>query len=109
MPIYQYRCQQCRHLHEAMQKVSDPPITECPECGGEMKKIIAPAGIIFKGSGWHINDYSRSSAAKEETKSDKPAAESGSSSTESTPSPEKKESSGSQPSSDSSTSSQKVA
>ncbi|MHB2021334.1 MAG: FmdB family zinc ribbon protein [Candidatus Xenobia bacterium] len=104
MPIYQYRCQACSTLHEALQKVSDPPVTVCPECGGEMKKIIAPAGIIFKGSGWHVTDYSRG-GGKEESKSDSKPVDSGSA--------EKKDggsdTSTSKPASDGTTSSQKVA
>lgn len=111
MPIYQYRCQACSHLQEALQKMSDPPLKECEACGGELKKIIAPAGIIFKGSGWHVTDYSRSSGSaekpgKDESKSDKPAdTASGDNKESSSPSP-----SPSQPSTDSGTpSSQKVA
>lgn len=57
MPIYQYRCQMCRTVHEVLQGINDPPLTECASCQGQVKKIIAPAGIIFKGSGFHINDY----------------------------------------------------
>lgn len=64
MPIYQYRCQSCSELHEALQKVSDERLTTCPHCGEEaLKRIIAPVGIQFKGSGWHVTDY-KSSAPK---------------------------------------------
>ncbi len=79
MPVYQYRCTACREVHEELQKVSDPPLTECPKCHGTLQKIIAPVGIIFKGSGWHINDYKSGGAAapgEEKPKSeDKPAAD----------------------------------
>lgn len=57
MPIYQYKCQKCFTINEVLQGINDPPLTECASCQGPVKKIIAPAGIIFKGSGFHINDY----------------------------------------------------
>ena len=59
MPIYVYRCEDCSHKHEALQKLHDAPLQVCPHCGHEsLRKLIAPAGIIFKGSGFHKNDYS---------------------------------------------------
>lgn len=57
MPLYDYRCSACGKVREHRQKISDEPLTECPECGGEYKRIITNVGIIFKGSGFHINDY----------------------------------------------------
>ena len=59
MPIYLYRCDSCGESHEALQKVGEAPPAECPNCKaqGQMKKLIAPVGIIFKGSGFHKNDY----------------------------------------------------
>lgn len=61
MPIYVYRCDDCSQVHEAMQKLSDAPLRCCPACGHEaLRKLIAPAGIIFKGSGFHKNDYASS-------------------------------------------------
>ncbi len=57
MPVYVYRCANCEHEFEKIQKFSDDPIKVCPECDQEkVKKVITPAGIIFKGSGWYIND-----------------------------------------------------
>ncbi len=57
MPVYVYRCANCEHEFEKIQKFSDDPIKICPECDQEaVKKVITPAGIIFKGSGWYIND-----------------------------------------------------
>ncbi len=58
MPIYEYRCTKCGHKIEIIQKVSDPAITVCEKCEGPMSKIISPAGLMFKGSGWYITDYS---------------------------------------------------
>jgi putative FmdB family regulatory protein len=54
MPIYEYRCQACGHDMEAIQKMSDPVLTECPVCGKpELKKLISAAGFQLKGSGWY--------------------------------------------------------
>ncbi len=61
MPIYVYRCEDCSQVHEALQKLHDDPLKTCPHCGHEtLRKLIAPAGIIFKGSGFHKNDYGTS-------------------------------------------------
>lgn len=58
MPIYEYRCTKCGHKIEVIQKVSDPPVTVCEKCDGPMSKVISAAGLMFKGSGWYITDYS---------------------------------------------------
>lgn len=59
MPIYVYRCQQCNEYTEALQKVSDPLLKTCPHCQADaLEKVIAPVGVIFKGTGFHKNDYS---------------------------------------------------
>jgi len=59
MPTYGYRCTACDHEFEIFQKISDEPIKECPECKGKLRKIVFPVGIVFKGSGFHINDYKK--------------------------------------------------
>lgn len=51
--------------------MSDDPLTECPECGGELKRIITSVGIIFKGSGFHVNDYKAKSPTAAPASSDK--------------------------------------
>ncbi len=56
MPIYEYECQVCGHHFERMQRFSDDPIQVCPDCAGPVRRLISPAGIIFKGSGWYITD-----------------------------------------------------
>ena len=58
MPIYEYRCTQCQETVEVMQKVSDPPLTTCTACSGPLVRVISPSGLIFKGSGWYVTDYS---------------------------------------------------
>lgn len=60
MPLYDYKCSACGVVHEHRQKISDEPFRECPDCGGEYKRIITSVGVIFKGSGFHINDYRES-------------------------------------------------
>ena len=65
MPIYEYRCNKCGHTFEIMQKLSDPPITACSKCSGPTNKVISPAGLMFKGSGWYITDYSSKGKASE--------------------------------------------
>lgn len=60
MPTYVYGCDACGHQFEKFQKISDEPIRTCPNCAKNVRRIFQPAGIVFKGSGWHINDYKRS-------------------------------------------------
>ena len=64
MPIYEYRCAACGHELEALQKLSDAPLTECPSCHKpELKKLLSAAGFQLKGSGWYATDF-RNSGAK---------------------------------------------
>ncbi len=56
MPTYHYRCSDCGHSFDFFQKFADDPLTECPECGGPIRRIPQPVGIVFKGSGWYVND-----------------------------------------------------
>lgn len=61
MPTYEYECMECKHRFEAFHSMTAEPIKECPKCGGKVKKLIgAGAGIIFKGSGFYVNDYKSS-------------------------------------------------
>ena len=57
MPIYGYRCEQCGHELEVLQSFSEEPLKVCPQCMGPLRKMIYPAGIIFKGSGYYTTDY----------------------------------------------------
>ncbi len=83
MPIYEYQCRKCRHQFELLQRFSDPQVTVCPRCGGEVQQIISAPAVQFKGSGWYVTDYARKSgtggsngAKKPEGKSEnKPATE----------------------------------
>ena len=62
MPTYQYRCKQCSTELEAVQKFTDDPLTVCPECGGPLRKVFSPVGVMFKGPGFYVTD-SRSKAS----------------------------------------------
>lgn len=80
MPIYMYRCGKCDQVHEALQKVSDDKLTTCPNCGEEaLKRIVAPVGIQFKGSGWHVTDYKGGGGGGSSKKEEKKSSEGGSS------------------------------
>lgn len=72
MPLYEYQCGACGNRFERIQKFSDPPVELCPSCG-ELKvvKLLSSPAIMFKGSGFYINDYARKGAgAPEGAKSD---------------------------------------
>lgn len=56
MPTYHYRCSDCGHSFDFFQRFADDALTECPECGGPIRRVPQPVGIVFKGSGWYVND-----------------------------------------------------
>jgi putative FmdB family regulatory protein len=62
MPTYEYECQSCHQRVEAVQKFSDPALTTCEACGGELRKVFSAVGIVFKGSGFYKNDSRGSSS-----------------------------------------------
>ena len=66
MPLYEYQCTVCGERTEILQRVSDPPYTHCPKCGGAVKKLISSPAIQFKGSGFYKTDYASTSTAKSE-------------------------------------------
>ncbi len=59
MPLYEYQCKSCHTLTERIQKFSDPPLTVCPHCGGEMEQLLSAPAVQFKGAGWYVTDYGR--------------------------------------------------
>jgi putative FmdB family regulatory protein len=59
MPLYEYRCARCGQLTEALQRMSEAPLSECPHCGGALERIASAPALHFKGSGWYVNDYGR--------------------------------------------------
>ena len=80
MPIYAYRCAECGHAKDVLQKISDPLLTTCPACGAEaFQKQVTAAGFQLKGSGWYVTDFrdgAKPGAAADKATGDvKPAAE----------------------------------
>jgi putative FmdB family regulatory protein len=63
MPVYEYACKRCEQHFERFQSFSEPPVTVCPECGGPVRKVLHPVGIVFKGSGWYKTDSRPSDSA----------------------------------------------
>ena len=60
MPFYEYRCDNCEHQMEALQKISDAPLVECPLCGeASLKRLISPVAFRLKGSGWYETDFKK--------------------------------------------------
>ena len=63
MPTYEYQCKKCQNTFDVFQNMSDKPLKICPECKGEVKRLIGSgSGLIFKGSGFYSTDYKRKSA-----------------------------------------------
>ena len=80
MPIYEYECKNCGTRFDKMQPITSDPVKICPNCGQEqVRRVIQPVGVIFKGSGWYINDNRKSTSesvpasAKSETPADSKA------------------------------------
>ena len=72
MPTYEYECKNCGNTFELFQNMTDKPLKECPECGGEVNRLIGiGSGFIFKGGGFYTTDY-RSESYKKGAKADKP-------------------------------------
>lgn len=75
MPLYAYQCKDCGVRFERRQGFDDPPITVCPECEGSVHRLIQPAGVIFKGSGFYVTDNKGSSHSASTGKGEKAASE----------------------------------
>lgn len=75
MPTYVYECTACSEQTELIQKATDAPLEACPECGCKVRKLLFPVGIVFKGSGFHVNDYAKPGRGKdsESSSESKPA------------------------------------
>jgi len=78
MPIYEYRCQSCGHELERLQRMSDPALTDCPQCGkAKLRRLISAAGFRLKGAGWYETDFKHGNKRNlAESSEAKPAAES---------------------------------
>lgn len=77
MPTYGYQCTQCDLKFDVFQRMSDAPIATCPECTGGVKRLFYPVGIVFKGSGWYVNDSRKPEKSSDsgETKTESKPAE----------------------------------
>ncbi|PWI16176.1 FmdB family transcriptional regulator [Streptomyces sp. Act143] len=93
MPTYQYQCTECGEGLEAVQKFTDDALTECPNCGGRLKKVFSAVGIVFKGSGFYRNDSRGSSSSSSPASSSKSSTSTTSSSTSTSSSSDSKPSS----------------
>ena len=69
MPIYEYECRSCGSRTEALQRLHDPALSECDECGGELRKLLSAPAFQFKGSGWYVTDYARKGETGDKEKS----------------------------------------
>lgn len=96
MPLYEYQCQPHNHRFEVRQGIKDEPVQTCPECGGPVRRVIHPVGIVFKGSGFYATDSKRGSASApaKESASDSGKSESASGTTSESKSEAKTESKG---------------
>ena len=74
MPTYEYECLKCRRVFEIRQRISEPALTVCDVCGGEVRRLLSAAPFILKGGGWYVTDYpseSRKQALKSEKSTEK--------------------------------------
>jgi putative FmdB family regulatory protein len=62
MPTYDYKCDACGDAFEVFQSMNDEPLSVCEKCGGSIRRVFSAAGIIFKGSGFYVNDYKKGSS-----------------------------------------------
>src|SRR5206468_10420292 len=94
MPTYEYTCRDCGHTFDVVQKMTDEPLTVCPECGGPLRKVFAVPAISFKGSGFYATDHGK------KAKHSGQAAEKGSTSTDSKKEPSSGDGKGGEPKGD---------
>lgn len=71
MPIYEYRCEHCGQVFEALQRLSDEPLDACRRCGGSARRIVSSPAIHFVGSGWYVTDYAKKGEARKDGRSEK--------------------------------------
>lgn len=93
MPIYEYRCSSCNHELEKLQRMSDPELTDCPNCGAKtLNRLVSAAGFRLKGSGWYETDFKKDGKKNlhDSAKSDSKSGSSGKSDSSESSKPEKK-------------------
>ena len=64
MPLYEYACRKCHKRTERIEKYTGPHLRKCPSCGGSVERVVSAPAIQFKGTGWYVTDYARSSSAE---------------------------------------------
>ena len=74
MPLYEYQCSTCGAIEEAIQKFSDPPLTACRRCSGQLSRLISQSSFHLKGTGWYVTDYSKKKSTAGQSKAEEPAA-----------------------------------
>lgn len=72
MPIYEYACTNCGERTEQRQGFDDPPLETCPHCGGRLRKLYSPVGVVFKGSGFYSTDQKKAASAPKDEKQKTP-------------------------------------
>ncbi|MDY0221420.1 MAG: zinc ribbon domain-containing protein [Desulfobacterium sp.] len=77
MPIYEYECVSCKKIEEALQKISDAPLTTCSHCQGKLHKLISHSSFHLKGSGWYVTDYAGAKSGGSTPSESPPSTESG--------------------------------
>ena len=75
MPIYEYECTACGKHADVIQKISDQPLAECPECGGEFRKLMSSTSFVLKGGGWYADGYASSANSDGASSADSKVAE----------------------------------
>jgi putative FmdB family regulatory protein len=71
LPLYEYRCLKCGTQFEKIRKFSDPHLTKCEKCGGQLERLLSSPAFKFKGTGWHVTDYPSKSSPAEKEKREK--------------------------------------
>ena len=85
MPIYEYQCEQCGQVQEALQRISEKPLSKCSHCSGKLHKLISHSTFHLKGTGWYVTDYAgknknnKTSTTNTDTKAQSSGSSSGSS------------------------------
>jgi putative FmdB family regulatory protein len=75
LPTYEYACRSCGARREVRQRITDDPLTTCDACGGEVKRVLFPVGVVYKGTGFYTTDYARKNGKAKEADTDGKASE----------------------------------
>lgn len=90
MPTYVYACRACDDRTEVIQKMSDAPLTRCEKCGGDLRRVLFPPAVVYKGSGFYVTDYKNGSSGGGSSPSKTEASSESSSETKTETKPETK-------------------